>query len=196
MQLCKVGNSSEVAGAVQKLIRADKVKHFGLSEASTDQIRRAHAVQLVTALQSEYSIRWRAIEENGVLATCAELGIGLVPYSPLGRGYLTGKIDETTTFAANDIRSRNPRFTPEAIRANRAVIDLLERIAAAHEATPAQIALAWLLTPQPWIVPIPGSRKLERLDENNGAVNVHLTADDLRAIGDAMAQIMVVGDRY
>ncbi len=186
----------EVAGAVQELIQAGKVKHFGLSEASADLIRRAHAVQPVTALQSEYSIWWRAIEENGVLATCEELGIGLVPYSPLGRGYLTGKIDENTTYASSDIRSRNPRFAPEAIKANRVVIDVLERIGAEKGATPAQIALAWLLAQKPWIVPIPGSRKLERLDENNGAVNVHLTSGDLSAIGDAMAQITVVGDRY
>jgi aryl-alcohol dehydrogenase-like predicted oxidoreductase len=186
----------DVAGAVQELIRAGKVKHFGLSEASADQIRRAHAVQPVTALQSEYSIWWRAIEENGVLAACEELGVGLVPYSPLGRGYLTGKINASTTFAANDIRSRNPRFTQEAIKANQGVVDLLARIAAAHEATPAQIALAWLLAQKPWIAPIPGSRKLERLDENNGAVNIRLTPDDLSAIADAMAQITVVGDRY
>jgi len=186
----------EVAGAVQDLIRAGKVKHFGLSESNAEQIRRAHAVQPVAALQSEYSIWWRAIEENGVLATCEELGIGLVPYSPLGRGYLTGKIDENTTYASSDIRSRNPRFAPEAIKANRAVIDLLERIGVEKGATPAQIALAWLLAQKPWIVPIPGSRKLERLDENNGAVNIRLTTDDLSAIGEAMAQITVVGHRY
>ena len=186
----------EVAGAVQDLIREGKVKHFGLSEASAEQIRRAHAVQPVTALQSEYSIWWRAIEENGVLATCEELGIGLVPYSPLGRGYLTGKVDEHTTFAENDIRSRNPRFTQEAIKANRAVIDLLARIAGEKRATPAQIALAWLLAQKPWIVPIPGSRRLERLDENLGAVNVQLTPADLGAIANAMAQITVVGNRY
>jgi aryl-alcohol dehydrogenase-like predicted oxidoreductase len=186
----------DVAGAVQELIRAGKVKHFGLSESSAEQIRRAHAVQPVTALQSEYSIWWRAIEENNILSTCEELGIGLVPYSPLGRGYLTGKIDESTTFASSDIRSRNPRFTQDAIKANRAVIDVLESIGAAKGATPAQIALAWLLAQKPWIVPIPGSRKLERLDENNGAVNVQLTAADLSAIADAMAQIKVVGDRY
>ena len=142
---------------------------MGLSESNADQIRRAHAVQPVTALQSEYSIWWRAIEENAVLSTCEELGIGLVPYSPLGRGYLTGKVDENTTFDSSDIRSRNPRFTPEAIKANRVVIDLLERIGAAKGATPAQIALAWLLAQKPWIVPIPGSRKLERLDENIGS---------------------------
>jgi aryl-alcohol dehydrogenase-like predicted oxidoreductase len=186
----------EVAGAVQDLIREGKVKHFGLSEASADLIRRAHAVQPVAALQSEYSIWWRAIEENGVLSTCEELGIGLVPYSPLGRGYLTGKIDETTTFASNDIRSRNPRFTQEAIKANRVVVELLERIGAEKGATPAQIALAWLLAQKPWIVPIPGSRRLERLDENLGAVDVELTAADLSAIQEAMAQIKVVGDRY
>ena len=186
----------DVAGAVKELIQAGKVKHFGLSESSADLIRRAHAVQPVTALQSEYSIWWTAIEENGVLAACEELGIGLVPYSPLGRGYLTGKIDENATFANNDIRARNPRFTQEAIRANRAVIDLLEHIAAEKGGTPAQIALAWLLAQKPWIVPIPGSRKIERLDENNGAVNLELTAADLSAIKAAMAQIKVVGDRY
>lgn len=186
----------ETAGAVKELIQAGKVKHFGLSEASADLIRRAHAVQPVTALQSEYSLWWTAIEENGVLATCEELGIGLVPYSPLGRGYLTGKIDETATFASNDIRARNPRFTQEAMRANRGVIDLLERIAADKGATPAQIALAWLLAQKPWIVPIPGSRKLERLKENNGAVNITLTEADLSEIRTAMAQITVVGNRY
>ena len=186
----------DVAGAVKELIQAGKVKHFGLSESSADLIRRAYAVQPVTALQSEYSIWWTAIEQNGVLAACEELGIGLVPYSPLGRGYLTGKIDENATFANNDIRARNPRFTQEAIRANRAVIDLLEHIAAEKGGTPAQIALAWLLAQKPWIVPIPGSRKIERLDENNGAVNLELTAADLSAIKAAMAQIKVVGDRY
>lgn len=186
----------DVAGAVQDLIRAGKVRHFGLSEASAEQIRRAHAVQPVTALQSEYSIWWRAIEENGVLATCEELGIGLVPYSPLGRGYLTGKIDENTTFDPSDIRSRNPRFTKEAIRANRPVVELLERIGAQKGATPAQVALAWLLAQKPWIVPIPGSRKLERLDENLGALNVHLMEQDLADIREAMSRITVVGNRY
>ena len=185
----------EVAGAVQELIQAGKVKHFGLSEADAATIRRAHAVQPVTALQSEYSLWWRAIEAE-VLPTCAELGIGLVPYSPLGRGYLTGKIDETTTFDPSDIRSRNPRFTPEAIRANQVVVDLLAQIGEQKGATPAQVALAWLLAQQPWIVPIPGSRKLERLDENIGAANVELTPDDLRAIDAAMAQITVQGGRY
>lgn len=186
----------DVAGAVKDLIQAGKVKHFGLSESNAEQIRRAHAVQPVTALQSEYSIWWRAIEENAVLSTCEELGIGLVPYSPLGRGYLTGKVDENTTFDSSDIRSRNPRFKPEAIKANRVVIDLLERIAGQKGATPAQIALAWLLAQKPWIVPIPGSRKLERLDENLGAVKIELTAGDLDEIKSAMSHIKVVGDRY
>jgi aryl-alcohol dehydrogenase-like predicted oxidoreductase len=186
----------DVAGTVKELIQEGKVKHFGLSESNAEQIRRAHAVQPVTALQSEYSIWWTAIEDNGVLAACEELDIGLVPYSPLGRGYLTGKVDETTTFANNDIRARNPRFTQEAMKANRVVIELLESIAKEKEATSAQIALAWLLAQKPWIVPIPGSRKLERLDENNGAVNVKLSANDLRNIREAMSKITVVGDRY
>jgi aryl-alcohol dehydrogenase-like predicted oxidoreductase len=186
----------DVAGAVKDLIQAGKVKHFGLSESNADQIRAAHAVQPVTALQSEYSIWWRIIEENGVLAACEELGIGLVPYSPLGRGYLTGKVDENTTFASNDIRSRNPRFTQEAIKANRGVVELLEKIGKEKEATPAQIALAWLLAQKPWIVPIPGSRKLERLDENNGAVNIQLSTNDLSEIRSAMEKIAIVGDRY
>ena len=176
----------DVAGAVKDLIQQGKVKYFGLSESNADQIRAAHAVQPVSALQSEYSLWWRDIENNGVLATCEELGIGLVPYSPLGRGYLTGKVDENTTFASNDIRARNPRFTQEAIKANRGVIELLEKIAAQKNATPAQIALAWLLAQKPWIVPIPGSRKLERLDENNGAVNIQLSANELGEIKSAM----------
>jgi aryl-alcohol dehydrogenase-like predicted oxidoreductase len=185
----------DVAGAVKDLIQAGKVKHFGLSEANADQIRRAHAVQPVTALQSEYSLWWRNIEES-ILPTCEELGIGLVPYSPLGRGYLTGKIDEKTTFDSADMRSRNPRFTADAIKANRVVIDLLEKIGAQKGATPAQIALAWLLAQKPWIVPIPGSRKLERLDENIGAAKIELTSADLNEIERAMAQIEVVGNRY
>jgi aryl-alcohol dehydrogenase-like predicted oxidoreductase len=185
----------EVAGAVKDLIQAGKVKHFGLSESDAPTIRRAHAVQPVTALQSEYSIWWTPIEAE-ILPTCEELGIGLVPYSPLGRGYLTGKVDETTTFADNDIRARNPRFTQEAIKANRGVIELLERIAAQKGGTPAQIALAWLLAQKPWIVPIPGSRKLSRLDENLGAVNITLTPDDLSQIKAAMSKITVLGDRY
>lgn len=185
----------DVAGAVKDLIQSGKVKHFGLSEADAETIRRAHAVQPVTALQSEYSIWYRAIEES-VLPTCEELGIGLVPFSPLGRGYLTGKIDETSTFDPTDIRSNNPRFTPEAIKANRVVVDLLEQIGSQKGATPAQIALAWLLAQKPWIVPIPGSRSLERLDENIGAVDIELTPEDLRYMDFAMSQIQVVGDRY
>ena len=185
----------DVAGAVKELIQEGKVKHFGLSEANSDTIRRVHAVQPLTALQSEYSIWWRNIEAE-ILPTLEELGIGLVPYSPLGRGFLTGKIDQNATFAANDIRSRNPRFTPDAIKANQVVIDLLEKIATQKEATPAQIALAWLLAQKPWIVPIPGSRKLERLDENNGAVNVELTLHDLSELELAMSKITVVVDRY
>ena len=185
----------DVAGAVKDLIQAGKVKHFGLSEANADQIRRAHAVQPITALQSEYSIWWRNIEVE-ILPTCEELGIGVVPYSPLGRGYLTGKVDENTTFDSTDIRARNPRFAPEAIKANRVVIELLEKIGAQKGATPAQIALAWLLAQKPWIVPIPGSRKLERLDENLGAAKIELTSTDLSEIAKAMSQIRVVGDRY
>ncbi len=185
----------EVAGAVKDLIRDGKVKHFGLSEADAATIRRAHAVQPVAALQSEYSLWWRAVEAE-VLPTCEELGIGFVPYSPLGRGYLTGAIDANTTFDSSDLRSNNPRFTPEAIKANQVVIDLLTRIGAQKNATPAQIALAWLLTQKPWIVPIPGSRKLNRLDENIGAAAVELTPDDLRDIEDTMATITVLGGRY
>jgi aryl-alcohol dehydrogenase-like predicted oxidoreductase len=186
----------DVAGAVKDLIQEGKVKHFGLSESSADLIRRAHAVQPVTALQSEYSIWWTAIEENDVLATCEKLGIGLVPYSPLGKGYLTGAITTETTYAENDIRSRNPRFTAEAIKANQVVIDLLTRIGAEHEATPAQIALAWLLAQKPWIVPIPGSRRLKHLEDNLGALEVALSEKDLREIRTAMADIKVVGHRY
>jgi aryl-alcohol dehydrogenase-like predicted oxidoreductase len=185
----------DVAGAVKDLIQEGKVKHFGLSESGADIIRRAHAVQPVAAIQSEYSIWWTPVEE-AVLPTCEELGIGFVPYSPLGRGYLTGKINEKTAFADNDIRARNPRFTQEAIQANRVVIELLERIGAQKGATPAQIALAWLLAQNPWIVPIPGSRKIERLDENLGAAEIELTADDLSEIREAMVQITVIGDRY
>jgi aryl-alcohol dehydrogenase-like predicted oxidoreductase len=185
----------DVAGAVKDLIQQGKVKYFGLSEANAEQISLAHAVQPVTALQSEYSIWWRNIEAE-ILPTCEELGIGVVPYSPLGRGYLTGKVDENTTFDSTDIRARNPRFTPEAIKANRVVIDLLEKIATQKGATPAQIALAWLLAQKPWIVPIPGSRKLERLDENIGSAAVQLTSNDLSEIKEAMSQITVVGDRY
>jgi aryl-alcohol dehydrogenase-like predicted oxidoreductase len=185
----------DVAGAVKDLIQAGKVKHFGLSEAGAQTIRRAHAVQPVTAVQSEYSLWWREVEAE-VLPTCAELGIGFVPFSPLGRGYLTGKIDENTTFASVDIRSRLPRYTPEALKANRGVIDLLARIGEQKGATPAQIALAWLLAQQPWIVPIPGSRKLARLDENIGALAVELTSGDLQEIHSAISEITVQGDRY
>ena len=185
----------DVAGAVKDLIQAGKVKHFGLSEAGAQTIRRAHAVQPVTALQSEYSLWWREPEE-AVLPTCEELGIGFVPFSPLGRGFLTGKIDEHTTFASSDVRSSSPRYTPEARVANRVVVDLLARIGEQKGATPAQIALAWLLAQKPWIVPIPGSRKLARLDENIGAVAVELTPDDLREIESALSKITVQGDRY
>jgi aryl-alcohol dehydrogenase-like predicted oxidoreductase len=185
----------EVAGAVKELIDAGKVKHFGLSEASTQIIRRAHAVQKVAAVQSEYSLWWRTPEED-VLPTCEELGIGFVPYSPLGRGYLTGKINEHTTFDHSDLRSRNPRFTPEALKANQMVIDLLARIGARKQATPAQVALAWLLAQKPWIVPITGSLKIERLEENISAVQVELTESDLREIGNVMSTITVLGDRY
>jgi aryl-alcohol dehydrogenase-like predicted oxidoreductase len=185
----------DVAGAVKDLIEEGKAKHFGLSEAGAQTIRRAHAVQPVTAVQSEYSLWWRTVEED-VLPACEELGIGFVPYSPLGRGYLTGKIDEHTTFASVDIRSRLPRYTPQARKANRVVIDLLARIGEQKGATPAQIALAWLLARSPWIVPIPGSRKLERLDENIGAVAVTLSPDDLHEIESAASQITVQGARY
>jgi aryl-alcohol dehydrogenase-like predicted oxidoreductase len=185
----------DVAGAVKDLIEEGKVKHFGLSEASAETIRRAHSVQPVTAVQSEYSMWWRAPEQD-VLPTCEELGIGFVPYSPLGKGFLTGKVDESTTFADNDIRARIPRFSPEAIKANQVLLDLLARIAKQKRATMAQIALAWLLAQKPWIVPIPGSRKLERLEENIGAVDVELTADDLGEIESALSEITVQGARY
>lgn len=185
----------DVAGAVKDLIQQGKVKHFGLSEAGAQTIRRAHVIQPVTAIQSEYSLWWRE-PETDVLPTCEELGIGFVPFSPLGRGYLTGKVDEKTTFASSDIRSRSPRYTPEARKANRVVIDLLTRIAEQKGATPAQIALAWLLAQKPWIVPIPGSRKLERLNENIGALAVELKPDDLQGIKSAISKIIVQGDRY
>ena len=185
----------DVAGTVGELVEAGKVRHFGLSEAGVRTIRRAHAVHPVTALQSEYSLFWREPEEE-IIPTLAELGIGLVPFSPLGRGFLTGRVDATTTFADGDVRANLPRFTPEARTANQAVVDLLGRIAAAKGATPAQVALAWLLAQRPWIVPIPGTRRLERLDENLGAVAVELTAEDLEAISAAAAEITVLGDRY
>ena len=185
----------DVAGAVKDLIQAGKVRHFGLSESDAEQIRRAHAVQRVTALQSEYSIWWRAIEPE-ILPTLEELGIGLVPYSPLGRGYLTGKIDENTTFDSTDFRNVVPRFTPEARKANQAVVDLLKTMAERKHATPAQVALAWLLAQKPWIVPIPGTTKLHRLEENIGAADVELTPADLQEINDATANITIQGARY
>ena len=182
----------DVAGAVKDLIQAGKVKNFGLSEANADEIRRANAVQPVTALQSEYSLWFRDVEKT-VLPTCEELGIGFVPFSPLGRGYLTGKINENATYIENDARAHLARFTPEAIKANRVLVDFLERMGASKGATPAQIALAWLLAQKPWIVPIPGSRKLERLDENIGAADITLTAEDLAEIDQAMSQMTLVG---
>jgi len=185
----------EVAGTVKDLIREGKVKHFGLSEAGVQTIRRAHAVQPVTALQSEYSL-WTRTPEKEVIPTLEELGIGLVPYSPLGKGFLTGKIDENATFDSSDFRSTLPRFTPEALKANQALIHLLGSIAERKNATPAQIALAWLLAQKPWIVPIPGTTKLHRLDENIGAVSVELTPDDLRGIEHAASKITVQGARY
>lgn len=185
----------DVAGAVKELIQQGKVKHFGLSEAGAQTIRRAHAVQPVTALQSEYSLWTRTLEKE-VIPTLEELGIGLVPYSPLGKGFLTGKMDEKTTFDSSDFRSTLPRFTPEALKANQALIDLLAEIGKQKKATPAQIALAWLLAQKPWIVPIPGTTKLHRLDENIGAVAIELTPDDLREIDSAASKITVHGARY
>ena len=185
----------EVAGAVKDLIGEGKVKHFGMSEAAAQTIRRAHAVQPVTAVQSEYSLWWRRPEEE-VLPALAELGIGFVPYSPLGKGFLTGKIDEDAAFASDDIRNTIPRFTQEARKANQALVDLLGEIARRKNATPAQIALAWLLAQKPWIVPIPGTRRLERLDENIGAEAVELTPDDLSEIENAASEITVRGARY
>jgi aryl-alcohol dehydrogenase-like predicted oxidoreductase len=185
----------DVAGTIKELIAAGKVKHFGLSEAGVRTIRRAHAVQPVTALQSEYSLFWREPEEE-ILPTLEELGIGFVPFSPLGRGFLTGKIDETTTFAKSDFRNTVPRFNPQNRKANQALVDLVTRIAAKKKVTPAQIALAWLLAQKPWIVPIPGTTKLHRLEENLGGATVELTPDDLREIESAAAQINVQGARY
>ncbi len=184
----------DVAGAVKDLIRAGKVKHFGLSEAAAQTIRRAHAVQTVTAVQSEYSL-WTRDPETEVLPTCEELGIGFVPFSPLGAGFLTGKIDTKTTFDSTDFRNISPRFTPEARQANQALIDLLNEVAARKQASPAQIALAWLLAQKPWIVPIPGTRKLERLEENIGAAALELTPDDLLEIESAASKIKVQGAR-
>jgi aryl-alcohol dehydrogenase-like predicted oxidoreductase len=185
----------DVAGAVKDLIRQGKVKHFGLSEAGVQTIRRAHAVQPVTAVQSEYSLWWRQPEAE-VVPTIEELGIALVPFSPLGKGFLTGKIDENTKFDSSDFRNIVPRFTPEARKGNQALIDLLGRIAERKKATPAQIALAWLLAQKPWIVPIPGTTKLHRLEENIGAAAIELTSDDLREIDSAASKITIEGARY
>jgi aryl-alcohol dehydrogenase-like predicted oxidoreductase len=186
----------DVAGTVKELIAEGKVRHFGLSEAGVETMRRAHAVQRVAALQSEYSLWWREPEKT-VLTTCEELGIGFVPFSPLGRGFLTGKITETTQFGSGDLRGTTfPRFTPENIRANQALVELIHQVAARKRATSAQIALAWLLTQKPWIVPIPGTTKLHRLEENLGAAAVELSPDDLRDIDGAAARITIHGDRY
>jgi aryl-alcohol dehydrogenase-like predicted oxidoreductase len=185
----------DVAGTVGDLIKEGKVKHFGLSEAGADTIRRAHAVQPVTALQSEYSL-WTREPEQEILPLLAELGIGFVPFSPLGRGFLTGKMDENTAFDSNDFRNSLPRFTPEAMKANQALVDLLGQVAQRKGATPAQVALAWLLAQKPWIVPIPGTTKLHRLDENLGAAALELTADDLAGIDQAASKITVQGARY
>jgi aryl-alcohol dehydrogenase-like predicted oxidoreductase len=185
----------DVAGAVKELIEQGKVRHFGLSEASANTIRRAHAVQSVTAVQSEYSL-WYREPEKEMLPACEELGIGFVPFSPLGKGFLTGKIDEATTFDRSDFRSTVPRFDPENRKANQALVDLLSRFAAHKQATPAQIALAWLLAQKPWIVPIPGTTKLHRLEENLGAVAVELTPDNLREIDAAASKITIQGARY
>ncbi|MEH2245828.1 aldo/keto reductase [Nostoc sp.] len=185
----------DVAGAVKELIQSGKVKHFGLSEAGVQTIRRAHAVQPVTALQSEYSL-WTRTPEKEVIPTLEELGIAFIPYSPLGKGFLTGKMDENATFDSSDFRSTLPRFTPEALKANQSLINLLGSIAERKQATPAQIALAWLLAQKPWIVPIPGTTKMHRLDENIGAVSVDLTPDDLHDINDAASKITVQGARY
>lgn len=185
----------EVAGAVKELIQQGKVKHFGLSEAGVQTIRRAHAVQPVAALQSEYSLWWRKPEDD-VIPTLEELGIGLVPYSPLGKGFLTGKIDANETFASDDFRSKLPRFTPAALKANQDLVELLSNIATEKHATPAQIALAWLLAQKQWIIPIPGTTKLVRLDENIGAVDIELTVHDLREIDVAAGKVKIEGARY
>lgn len=185
----------DVAGAVKDLIQAGKVRRFGLSEAGAQTIRRAHAVQPVTALQSEYSLWWREPEAE-ILPTLEELGIGFVPFSPLGKGFLTGKIDESTTFDSTDFRSIVPRFSPENRKANQAVVDLIRDIARSKNATPAQIALAWVLAQKPWMVPIPGTTKMHRLEENLGAINVELAADDLREIDDAVSKLEIKGERY
>jgi aryl-alcohol dehydrogenase-like predicted oxidoreductase len=186
----------DVAGAVKNLIARGKVKHFGLSEPGAQTVRRAHAVQPITALQNEYSLWTRGVEKNGILAACEELGIGLVAYSPLGKGFLTGSMSKDTRIAENDFRKILPRFTPEAMEKNQALVDLLRDVAAERKATPAQVALAWLLAQRPWIVPIPGTTKLSRLEENLGAANIQLTANDLTRIERAAAEIHVEGERY
>ncbi|CNL31168.1 aldo/keto reductase [Yersinia aldovae] len=185
----------DVAGAVQDLIKEGKVKHFGLSEAGVATIRRAHAVQPVSALQSEYSLWWRKPEQE-IIPMLEELGMGLVPYSPLGKGYLTGKISESTQLASDDFRNTLPRFTPQALKANQVLISLIQEVAQQKGATPAQIALAWLLAQKPWIVPIPGTRNLHRLEENLGAINVELSAADLQEIDSAAAKVTLTGERY
>ncbi|MBN2910277.1 aldo/keto reductase [Polycladomyces sp. WAk] len=185
----------EVAGVIQDLIKEGKVKHWGLSEAGVETIRRAHSVQPLAAVQSEYSLWWRSPEEE-LLPTLEELGIGFVPFSPLGKGFLTGKIDKNTTFADSDFRSIVPRFKPENLEANQVLVELIKKVAARKNATPAQIALAWVLAQKPWIVPIPGTRKLERLEENLGAVDVELTLEELSDLNDALSKIEILGDRY
>ncbi|HWL11380.1 MAG TPA: aldo/keto reductase [Ureibacillus sp.] len=185
----------EVAGVVQDLIKEGKVKHWGLSEAGVETIRRAHAVQPLTAIQSEYSMMWRSPEEQ-LLPTLEELGIGFVPFSPLGKGFLTGKIDKNATFVSSDFRSIVPRFKPENIEANQILVELIEKIAVGKDASPAQVALAWVLAQKPWIVPIPGTRKLERLEENLGAAEVELTPEELHDLNDALSKIEISGERY
>lgn len=185
----------EVAGVIQDLIREGKIKYWGLSEAGVNTIRRAHSVQPLTAVQSEYSMMWRFPEEE-VLPTLEELGIGFVPFSPLGKGFLTGTIDKDATFDSSDFRSIVPRFKPENLEANQVLVDLIKKVAADKNATPSQIALAWVLAQKPWIVPIPGTRKLERLEENLGAAEINLTSDELNALNDALSKIKVYGDRY
>jgi aryl-alcohol dehydrogenase-like predicted oxidoreductase len=185
----------DVAGTVKELIQEGKIKHFGLSEAGAETVRQAHGVQPVAALQSEYSLWWRE-PENEILLTLEELGIGFVPFSPLGKGFLTGKIDEKTSFTKDDFRNIVPRFSPEARKANQSLVEQIESIATAKGATPAQIALAWLLTRKPWIVPIPGTTKLHRLEENVGAAQVELSEKDMSDIGDVLVRIEVQGDRY
>lgn len=187
--------AEDVAGAVADLVREGKVRYFGLSEADTETIRRAHAVYPVTALQSEYSLWWRSVEDE-ILPLCEELGIGFVPFSPLGRGYLTGGINVDTTYDPSDSRGRNPRFTSEAIQANHSIVELLEKTGAKKDASPSQIALAWLLAQKPWIVPIPGTRRAKHLDDNLGALDVKLSTEDLASIDETMSKINIIGDRY